>query len=425
MIKYLNARNLPAVALIFGLAITGAACAQVSAVATPQRTSAPQPQKAEAAGLQRVEAAQPGQAKDGFTVKVKFNNPENHKTLLAYSQGEKNVMDMSPVMEDGYQVFRGSVEGIVNASFVVRNPRNAIQSGGGFIPGPRLSFILRNGATVVIEGDADKPYMATVRSEDPETQAYELFRSKNKIWVGRIWTMTKEHFARGLPPEGEISSGGVTKASLEKEQLAWQKEFVRTHPGTYAAIEVFAMYALELSDDEQAAQFAALPATYKNTTLGKTIQSKIDESAVTAVGKPVIPFAQKGDDGKVVDLAALKGKVVLIDFWGSWCVPCRASHPHLKDLYAKYKNKGFEIVAVATENGSKEAQEKAWKEAIKKDGITWLQVLNDPSVTDIPKMYGVVAYPTKILVDRDGVIRGRFTGDGADAFDRMLDELIR
>src|SRR5690606_10480439 len=130
-------------ALMCAMAMTGLACAQSSGRAQPQAVAAPQP------------------AAEGFTVRVKFNNPKNHKTLIAYSKGEEHVMDMNPATEDGYQVFRGSVDGVVLASFVVRSPDNVIQSGGGFIPGPGLSFVLRNGADVTIEGDAAKPYMAT------------------------------------------------------------------------------------------------------------------------------------------------------------------------------------------------------------------------------------------------------------------------
>jgi thiol-disulfide isomerase/thioredoxin len=134
-------------------------------------------------------------------------------------------------------------------------------------------------------------------------------------------------------------------------------------------------------------------------------------------------------NGKSVDFAALKGKYVLIDFWGSWCAPCRASHPHLKELYAKYKEKGFEIIGVSQEHAeTAEERRKLWTDAIAKDGINWLQVMNNENLEkfDAVKEFGVLAFPTKILLDRDGNIIGRYTGNGAEgeAFAIKLEELL-
>ncbi|WP_158085166.1 TlpA family protein disulfide reductase [Niastella vici] len=132
---------------------------------------------------------------------------------------------------------------------------------------------------------------------------------------------------------------------------------------------------------------------------------------------------------KNVDLNALKGRYVLLDFWGSWCRPCRASHPHLKELYAKYKDKGFEIVGIASEHAkTKEDCIAAWKNAIAQDGITWLQVLNNENAVkfDAVKEYSVTAFPTKILLDKDGNIIGRFVGNGnsGEAFYARLAQLL-
>jgi thiol-disulfide isomerase/thioredoxin len=142
-------------------------------------------------------------------------------------------------------------------------------------------------------------------------------------------------------------------------------------------------------------------------------------------------FASAKNDmnGKAVDLNALKGHYVLLDFWGSWCRPCRASHPHLKELYEKYKDKGFEIVGIATEHAkTKEDCIRLWKTAIAEDGLTWLQVLNNENRQkfDAVKEYGVTAFPTKILLDPDGNIIGRYVGSGhgGEAFSTRLEQLL-
>ena len=119
----------------------------------------------------------------------------------------------------------------------------------------------------------------------------------------------------------------------------------------------------------------------------------------------------------------------MLDFWGSWCKPCRASHPHLKELYGKYKNKGFEIIGIAMESAkTPEERHKAWADAVQADGLTWLQVLNNEQIErfDAVKEFGVTAFPTKILLDKEGNIIGRYVGSGSggETFGTRLKELL-
>jgi thiol-disulfide isomerase/thioredoxin len=363
-------------------------------------------------------------AQEGFTVTVKIPNPNHYRIMLTYEadKGLKPVKQYT--MEDGYMVFRGSVDIVTMAHLLVMGPNAMVStSEGGVIPGPGLPFVLRNGATIVIEGNAGKPYLATVKSTDKETMAYETFYAKDKVLIDKDWTLVKEMapLADGTPAKEKIEA---ERKALKAERQAGAKKFVKQYSGTYGAIQAFSSYALDLGDNVMAKQYAMLPPTYKNTEMGQVIQKHVDDATATSVGKPVVLFSQKGYNDSVVDIASLKGKVVLIDFWGSWCGACRAGFPYLKQMYTKYKDKGFEIVGVGQENGSKDDQLKAWTGAIKDDGINWLNILNDPDQTDIVKIYGATVFPTRILIDRNGVIRGRFTGVGDAAFKEKLKAML-
>lgn len=102
--------------------------------------------------------------------------------------------------------------------------------------------------------------------------------------------------------------------------------------------------------------------------------------------------------GDTIRLSSFKGKVVLIDFWASWCGPCRTSNRQLVKLYSKYKDKGFEIYGVSFDE-----VKPAWEKAIKKDKITWVQV-NDDSGSDskVASRWEVYQIPTSYVMDKDG-----------------------
>lgn len=104
-------------------------------------------------------------------------------------------------------------------------------------------------------------------------------------------------------------------------------------------------------------------------------------------------------NGDSIRLSSLKGKVVLLDFWASWCAPCRSSNKQLTKLYPRYKAKGFEIFGVSLD----EDKEK-WKDAIKKDKITWLQVNDNGGKWDAQTAinWNIEAIPTSYLIDKNG-----------------------
>jgi peroxiredoxin len=129
--------------------------------------------------------------------------------------------------------------------------------------------------------------------------------------------------------------------------------------------------------------------------------SALSGSAQIKAGQPAPDLSLPDADGKTVQLSSLKGSVVLIDFWASWCGPCRQNNPHLVKLYNKYHDKGLEILGISLDNNSD-----AWRAAIGQDGIGWRQVI-DIKGWDAASAatYGVNSIPASFLLDKDGVIR--------------------
>mgnify|MGYP000964653510 CR=1 FL=1 len=140
----------------------------------------------------------------------------------------------------------------------------------------------------------------------------------------------------------------------------------------------------------------------RETINGKELESRLLAAKNIKIGNEAPDFAQPDQDGKMVKLSDFKGKYLLLDFWASWCAPCRAENPNLKKAYEQYKSKGLEVLAVSIDD--KNGRE-AWLKAIKDDGLPWVHVAdlkgwrNEAAV-----LYGVRGVPTNYLIDPTGKI---------------------
>jgi thiol-disulfide isomerase/thioredoxin len=216
--------------------------------------------------------------------------------------------------------------------------------------------------------------------------------------------------------------------ALARQKFKMQQHFIAGHPDAF--VSLYQLNGLEdtYTADGYIAAFNSLSDRLKHSGIGKGIEARLEKYKNTLPGRAATDFSRKNQHGKPVRLSDYRGKLVILDFWGSWCVPCRQSHPHLKELYAKYKSKGLEIVAVANEKntGNIESAKKAWLAAIKKDDINWVHVLNteETDTQDIAKAYDIASYPTKLLLDKDGKILMRISGAMSDKMDLMIGKLL-
>ena len=209
---------------------------------------------------------------------------------------------------------------------------------------------------------------------------------------------------------------------LEKRAASRCLEYIRQHPDE--DLSVFLAWrtgekqeeALELLGDK--AKNGKLAAMYQ--FLDKIIKEEQEKAKArenVSEGKPAPDFTLKDLQGKDLTLSSLRGKYVVLDFWGSWCGWCIKGIPEMKKYYAKYKDK-MEILGI----DCRDTEEK-WKEAVEKHELPWLHVRNEGN-PDVSTLYAIEGYPTKIVIDPEGKIAKIVVGEDP-AFYEYLDELFK
>ena len=184
--------------------------------------------------------------------------------------------------------------------------------------------------------------------------------------------------------------------------------FIRSHPSSIISAEVLSVYCSTWGRDTSTILYNLFSKELKNTSYAKIVGEFITLNKNLIIGDKYVDFSEPNIYGKVIKLSDFDGKLVLLDFWGSWCGPCRQGNHELVKIYREFKDKGFDILGVAAE-----VKKEEWIEAVQKDSLTWENVTDlryDRNKAAI--IYGVSYYPSSFLIDRNGTIVARdLTGE--------------
>jgi peroxiredoxin len=188
------------------------------------------------------------------------------------------------------------------------------------------------------------------------------------------------------------------------------RAFIKAHPASWVSFEALQELPVGTTYNETAPLYAALSLALRNSPAGQQYGQLLAKQKATAIGAQAPDFAQPNPAGKRVSLADYRGKYVLIDFWASWCSPCRAENPNVLKAYEAYKNRNFEVLGISIDDEKGRAK---WLQAIADDHMPWTQVsdLRGPQ-NEAAQRYNVQGIPQNFLIDPTGkIVASNLRGD--------------
>ena len=275
----------------------------------------------------------------------------------------------------------------------------------------KVPFILENGdIDMVINKDSVAITKVTGTYNNEELTGYKEngMKIQKKMMKFQQDNMAKMN-------EAQQKQDTVVMNSLRKEYSKFQEEFskqsedyLKTHPKAFiSALIIEGMFNQMIPDVNTIKKYyTALDQSLKDTKHGKSIKTKLDKLAKPVatnsveVGSMAPNFSAPSPDGKAISLKESLGKVTIVDFWASWCAPCRAENPNVLALYNELHAKGLNIIGVSLDKDAAK-----WKEAIAKDKLSWNQISNLKEFNDpIAVTYGIQQIPSTYVLDASGKI---------------------
>ena len=321
---------------------------------------------------------------------------ENGKKVFLQIQGENEMIAKDTVeVKDGKFEIKGAFEALEIAIITIE--------GNNPIP-----FIMENG-TITIKVNKDTIQNSVVGGT-PENDLFQEYSSKTKVVYKKIsdfQASKQEEFMNAQAVNDTATMNALMKKlnTIQKDLIGLAKDVISTNNDKYLSALLLEnnLATQTITAEEGKAYFEKFTDKIKQSRAGKSIEKIVKAATEVVVGKPAPDFSAPSPEGKTIALKESLGKVTIIDFWASWCAPCREENPNVVALYNELHEKGLNIIGVSLDR-----EDDKWKEAIAKDGLTWPQVSNLKFWQEpIAEQYNVKSIPATFILDENGIIVAR------------------
>lgn len=324
------------------------------------------------------------------------------KILLYYPYREQNYMDSVDVKGDKYK-FEGMISGPVRADMYVRYKNS---DGKNNMSTDVMTVFLEPGTINIVNNGTLANATVTGSKANDE---FKKIRDAAVPFQNQVAPLMEQYktYTQEKNKEGQAQVSKQINAIKKTMMDDIYGNYVKQNPNSPIALFALQQYeGVNIKNPNEATKlFWTLPADVQASRDGQKFQQLIRMAKMAPVGSAAPDFVQNDTLGNPVSLSSYRGNYVLIDFWASWCGPCRAENPGLVALYDKYHGKGFNVLGVSLD---KPGEMDNWLEAIDKDKLPWknvsdLQFWNNAAA----KKYGIVSAPQNFLIDPNGKIVAR------------------
>lgn len=341
-----------------------------------------------------------------------------HFSSIAYGQSGFTIVGTGEKIKDGDSLFLAYKE---DGHFILKSTTAANKefSFSGSVKHPTKAFISRNENpqyAPLISESIDvylEPGIIIVYSPDTLTGAIVSGTDLNdtlQLLRNQLTDLTRRRREIKDPDlfteEERRDSALVNRNKRELENVFYhivdrELVFAKKHPNSYVSLDIlFNSSRINTYIEKVALVYDDLAENLKQTPQGNIIKDRIGKKRQIAAGMGAIDFSMKDNNGKMVKLSSFYGKYILLDFWASWCGPCREEHPNLVKAYQNYKSKGFTILSVSIDT-----DKASWMKAIAKDKLLWTQVSDLKGQRgEVYLKYGITSIPANFLIDPNGQV---------------------